>query len=43
MSNLTVNRVRDSELGFRPSHQVILDILDGDYRFPEKMVASGKS
>ena len=36
MSNLTVNRVRDSELGFRPSHQVILDILDGDHRYLER-------
>ena len=36
MSNLTVNRVRDSELGFRPSHQVILDILDGDHCYLER-------
>lgn len=36
MSQLTVNRVRDSELGFRPSHQVILDILDGDHGYLER-------
>ena len=36
MSKLTLNRVYDSELGIRPSHQAILDILDGDHRYLER-------